>query len=110
MTTAAALCASALTAIPSTNAFAPQQPIMVGPPSSPTQLAARNAESSRRDALKSSAGAIFAGLALAVNVDVEPASASYSAYTNREKDWELRQKNGGTITCLCCRRDRSHRS
>jgi RNA recognition motif-containing protein len=104
ITTAATLCASALTAIPSTNAFAPQQPIMVGAPLSSSQLAARsngialdesNDESSRRDVLKSSVGALFAGLTLAANIDVEPASASYTAYTNREKDWEQRQKSGG---------------
>ena len=76
---------------------------MVGASLSSSQLAARSgiaideesAESSRRDVLKSSVGALFAGLTLAANVDVEPASASYSAYTNREKDWEQRQKSGG---------------
>lgn len=102
ITTAAALCASALTAIPSTNAFAPQ-PSVMGAPSSSTQLAARNgvpihedsAESSRRDVLKSSLGGLFAGLTLATNIDVQPASASYSAYTNREKDWDERKKSGG---------------
>jgi len=104
ITTAAALCASALTAIPSTNAFAPQPSVMGAPSSSSSsQLAARNgvpihedsAESSRRDVLKSSLGGLFAGLALATNIDVQPASASYSAYTNREKDWEDRKKTGG---------------
>lgn len=102
MTTAAALCASALTTIPSTNAFAPQ-PSVMGVPSSSTRLAARNgmpihedsAENSRRDVLKSSLGALFAGLTLATNVSVEPASASYSAYSNREKDWDERKKSGG---------------
>ena len=109
ITTAATLCASVLTAIPSTNAFAPQQPIMVGAPLSSSQLAARsndivadesNAESSRRNVLKSSVGALFAGLTLAANIDVEPASASYSAYTNREKDWEQRQKSGGKFSAF----------
>ena len=103
ITTAAALCASALTAIPSTNAFAPQPSVMGAPSSSSSQLAARNgvpihedsAESSRRDVLKSSLGGLFAGLTLATNIDVQPASASYSAYTNREKDWEERKKSGG---------------
>ena len=109
ITTAATLCASALSAIPSTNAFAPQQSIMVGAPLSSSQLAARSndiavdessAESSRRDVLKSSVGALFAGLTLAADIDVEPASASYSAYTNREKDWEQRQKTGGKFSAF----------
>jgi len=54
-----------------------------------------SAESSRRDVLKSSLGGLFAGLTLATNIDVQPASASYSAYTNREKDWDERKKSGG---------------
>jgi len=53
-----------------------------------------SAENSRRDVLKSSLGALFAGLTLATNVSVEPASASYSAYSNREKDWDERKKSG----------------
>ena len=82
---------------------------MVGAPLSSSQLAARsngiavdesNAESSRRDVLKSSVGALFAGLTLAADIDVEPASASYSAYTNREKDWEQRQKTGGKFSAF----------
>ena len=80
----------------------------MGAPLSSSQLAARSgiaideesAESSRRDVLKSSVGALFAGLTLAANIDVEPASASYSAYTNREKDWEQRQKSGGKFSAF----------
>jgi hypothetical protein len=49
--------------------------------------------SQRRTFLRNVASATFAGMGLITNQ--EPASATYSAYTNREKDWQARQENGG---------------
>ncbi len=49
---------------------------------------------SRRNMLKSSAftmAALLGGSTFAS----QPAEASYTAYTQREQDWENRQKNGG---------------
>ena len=63
-----------------------------------TSIAASNDEDaavlSRRNMLKSSAftmAALLGGSTLAS----QPAEASYTAYTQREKDWDERQKNGG---------------
>lgn len=55
-----------------------------------TSLSAQN--DSRRNFLRSAAGLAFGTVAFTSNE--EPASASYSAYTNREKDWEERKKTG----------------
>jgi hypothetical protein len=58
-----------------------------------TSLSAQN--DSRRNFLRSAAGLAFGTVAFTSNE--EPASASYSAYTNREKDWEERKKTGGAF-------------
>ena len=47
---------------------------------------------SRRQLLRNAIGTIGAAYVLGSG---ENAEASYSAYTNREKDWEDRQKKGG---------------
>lgn len=46
----------------------------------------------RRDVLRTTFAALTAGVAL--SNQPKEASASYSAYTAREKDWEARQANG----------------
>ena len=56
-----------------------------------TSLSAQN--DSRRNFLRSAAGLAFGTVALTSNE--KSASASYSAYTNREKDWDERKKSGG---------------
>ena len=61
--------------------------------SSHTRLSAE--ADNRRNFLRSAAGLAFGAAALTSND--EPASATYSAYTAREKDWEERQKNGGKL-------------
>jgi len=48
---------------------------------------------SRRDILRSMTGIAF-GVATAVVSRTEEADASYTAYTQREQDWEARQKKG----------------
>ena len=62
----------------------------------------------RRNFLRSAAGFAFGSAALTSND--EPASATYSAYTAREKDWETRQKNGGKLVVgnRKCSEERSH--
>jgi len=97
---AVALALSAASSIPSTaNAFVPSQG--QGCSSSATSLYVAaggddHAEASRRDVLRTSMGALFGGLAAGTALVGRPeaASASYSAYTNREKDWEARSKTG----------------
>ena len=63
-----------------------------------TSIAASNddssAELSRRNMLKSSAFTMAALLG-GSTLGSQPAEASYSAYTAREKDWEERQSKGG---------------
>jgi heme A synthase len=49
---------------------------------------------SRRNMLKGAAVTMSALLG-GSTVASQPAEASYSAYTNREKDWEERQSKGG---------------
>lgn len=103
---AVALALSAASSIPSTaNAFVPSQRYS----SSATSLYAAaggddHAESSRRDVLRTSVGALFAGLAAGTSLvgSPEAASASYSAYANRERDWEDRSKTGGKLHCCVC--------
>ena len=56
-----------------------------------TQLEATNSD--RRNFFRNVAGAAFG--AAVVASDGESASASYSAYTAREKDWQERKENGG---------------
>lgn len=49
--------------------------------------------SSRRDVFRSMTGIVF-GVATAVVSRTEEADASYTAYTQREEDWEARKKTG----------------
>lgn len=56
-----------------------------------TQLEATNSD--RRNFLRNVAGAAFGAAIVASNG--ESASASYSAYTAREKDWQERKESGG---------------
>ena len=35
------------------------------------------------------------GTSMGMLLNEQPASASYSAYTNREKDWQERKESGG---------------
>lgn len=50
--------------------------------------------SQRRAFLRNITGAAF-GTTMGLLVNQEPASATYSAYANREKDWQQRQEKGG---------------
>ncbi len=50
--------------------------------------------SERRTFLRNVAGVAF-GASMGMLANEKPASASYSAYTNREKDWQERKGNGG---------------
>jgi hypothetical protein len=59
-----------------------------------TSLNASNETSERRTFLRNIAGVAFGG-AMGLMANEEPASASYSAYTNRENDWKERKENGG---------------
>jgi hypothetical protein len=52
-----------------------------------------DANISRRSILRNTCGAIF-GLAGAVVMSPNEASATYTAYTQREEDWQQRQKTG----------------
>ena len=52
-----------------------------------------NNNNNRRAFLRNVAGVAFGSALIASNG--EEASASYSAYANREKDWEDRKKTGG---------------
>ena len=63
--------------------------------SQPSTCLSAEQTDSRRNFLRSAAGLAFGSVALTSNE--EPASASYSAYTNREKDWEERTKSGGSF-------------
>ena len=49
---------------------------------------------SRRNMLKGTAAAMSVFLS-GSTIGSQPAAASYSAYTNREKDWNERQSKGG---------------
>lgn len=60
---------------------------------SASSATALSAEAGRRDALRSIFGAAVVSAAAAVSVPGS-ASASYSAYANREKDWEERITKG----------------
>ena len=51
-------------------------------------------QSERRTFLRNIAGVAFGGT-MGMMLNEEPASASYSAYTNREKDWQDRKESGG---------------
>lgn len=53
-----------------------------------------NEISERRTFMRNLAGVAF-GASMGMLVKGEPASASYSAYTNREKDWQERKESGG---------------
>lgn len=116
---AVALALSAAASVPPTaSAFVPSQTHYTSVPAaaaatSATNLHAATAEgndhadaesSSRRDVLRSSMGALFAGLAAGTALVSHPeaASATYSAYANREKDWEDRTKAGGKFVCQYC--------
>merc|ERR1719183_2081538 len=69
--------------------FAPPSTLFAASGESPSNDAA---VASRRDVLQRSLGIFAAGLAFAGNA--QPASASYSAYTAREQDWDNRKKTG----------------
>ncbi len=60
---------------------------------SPTSSTSLDASIDRREILRGIAGVAFGTVATAF--DGKPASASYSAYTARENDWQQRQGNGG---------------
>jgi hypothetical protein len=82
-----------ITITTTTNAFTPQQ---TNARSSTTTLAATDSNgggADRRAFLRNIAGVAFGAAAVVSNGDV--ASASYSAYANREKDWEDRKATGG---------------
>ena len=69
-----------------------------------TSIAASNddhsAELSRRNMLKNAAFAMSTLVAVST-VASQPAEASYSAYTEREKDWSERQSKGGEFNYMC---------
>ena len=58
---------------------------------STTALSAKN--TNRRAFFRNVAGAAFGSAAVIANS--QEASASYSAFTNREKDWQDRKESGG---------------
>ena len=60
-----------------------------------------NSTKDRRAFLRNVASAAF-GTAATVASNSQPASASYSAFANREKDWEDRSKSGGELLLLLC--------
>ena len=61
--------------------------------STSTELFADKNNNNRRAFLRNVAGVAFGSALIASNG--EEASASYSAYANRERDWEDRKKTGG---------------
>ena len=60
-----------------------------------------NSTKDRRAFLRNVASAAF-GTAATVASNSQPASASYSAFANREKDWEDRSKSGGELLLYYC--------
>lgn len=48
----------------------------------------------RRDAFFGMASAVVAGMSVGMVINPQPATAKYSDYSRREKDWEERKKNG----------------
>lgn len=73
--------------------------ILISPGSAFTPLkASKNELSSSLSAIKNDRRAFlssaFLAVAVVTNFNVEPASATYSAFSNREKDWQERQKTG----------------
>jgi hypothetical protein len=60
-------------------------------PSTTTTLGAMNSD--RRSFFRNAAGVAFGAAAVVANG--QEANASYSAYANREKDWQERKESGG---------------
>ena len=80
--------------VSSTNAFSTSSSNRIATQTSLNAVNNDNEISERRTFLRNIAGAAFgAGVGLMSNQ--QPASATYSAYTNREKDWQDRKESGG---------------
>lgn len=85
----------------STSAF---QPVLTGNRVKPSQLNVlpnnmdksddTNGLSGRREMFASTIGAVLSGIVAVSTINVESAGATYSAYSNREKDWQERLANG----------------
>ena len=79
-----------------TNAFTISSNV---PSSTTTALGATNSD--RRAFFRNAAGVAFGAAAVATNG--QEASASYSAYSNREKDWQERKDSGGEFVLSKCK-------
>mmetsp|Transcript_9948 Transcript_9948/g.12534 ORF Transcript_9948/g.12534 Transcript_9948/m.12534 type:complete len:207 (-) Transcript_9948:194-814(-) len=101
LTTTASLLVASSTPVDAFTTFSTNGQSQLVRPASTTSLSALNNEnngvdeellSERRTFLRNAAGLAFGGLGMLMNE--QPASATYSAYTNREKDWQERKESG----------------